>query len=200
VSDRRRQIALAVKRCFDLAAAVLGLAALVPFSAPLALAIVLDSPGPVFFLQERLGKEARVFQVWKLRTMHLGATFGAVRDRRDPRITRVGYWLRRLSIDELPQLINVLRGEMSLVGPRPEPTFRLQEYSDRHRKRLKVLPGITGLAQVSGRNLLARNKRYELDVQYVENWSLGLDASILFRTAVLVFRQEGVDYPPEEEA
>ena len=110
----------------------------------------------------------------------------------DPRITRVGKWLRKLSLDELPQLFNVLRGEMSIVGPRPTLLYQIEKYDARQKKRLLVKPGITGWAQINGRNLLTWPERIELDVWYVENWSLWLDLQIIIRTPIIVFKQQGI--------
>jgi undecaprenyl phosphate N,N'-diacetylbacillosamine 1-phosphate transferase len=197
MSVGQRGWALAVKRALDIPAGLVVVAAFLPFLAVLAVLITLDSPGPVFFFQDRLGKDGRIFRVWKLRTMLVGAASGAVRDRRDPRLTRVGYWLRRFSLDEVPQFINVLRGEMSLVGPRPDRPFRLPTYTPEQRTRLEVLPGITGLAQISGRNLLTWQERCELDSWYVRHWSLGLDARILLKTIPVLISQRGIEYPEE---
>ena len=162
-----------------------------------ALAIKLTSRGPVFFRQNRVGHQARPFQVAKFRTMvdrPDNPMFPA-----DERITTVGRWLRRLSLDELPQLINVARGEMSIVGPRPTLAYQVERYDDRQRQRLTVRPGLTGLAQVAGRNTLAWADRIELDLEYVERQSPMLDLSILARTAAAVLRGSGVEGHPRED-
>ncbi len=194
-----------LKREFDFWGAFLGLIILaVPF-AVIALAIELDSKGPVFFRQERVGKDGRSFKVWKFRTMIVGAVkrglgYNVAKD--DSRITRVGTGLRNWGLDELPQLINVLVGEMSLVGPRPTLRYQVEQYDGFQKRRLLAKPGITSLAVVSGRNALSWKKRIELDVWYVEHWSLWLDIKILFKTlwTVLVtheglYGEDGVNDP-----
>ena len=184
------------------AAGVLLLA--IPFGI-VALAIRCDSRGPVFFRQERVGKDGRPFRVWKFRTMIVGAVqqgLGYNVRQGDPRITRVGQVLRNLGLDELPQLLNVLAGEMSLVGPRPTLPYQVAHYDALERRRLSVRPGITSLAVVSGRNALPWRERIALDLWYIEHWSLGLDLRILARTlwVVLVTRkglygEDGVNDP-----
>ena len=162
-----------------------GLALTSPVLAAAALAVKLDGGGPVFFRQTRVGKDGRDFELLKLRTMVVGAeTKGAgyAVDRGDARITRVGRFLRRTSIDELPQLWNVVRGEMSLIGPRPTLRYQVERYSERQRRRLEVLPGITGWAQIHGRATLSWDERIELDVWYVEHRSPRTDLLILIRT------------------
>lgn len=197
---------LAVKRGFDL---VLGLTLLtlsLPVIAAAALAIRLDSPGPVLFRQPRCGLRGRPFQILKLRTMRDGAaqmeaalrsenelSGPAFKMARDPRITRVGRFLRRSSIDELPQFWNVVRGDMSLVGPRPAPTSEVALYPPGYFRKLAMKPGITGLWQVSGRTRIVDfERRIELDTAYIRNWSLGQDALILLRTLGVVLRCTGV--------
>ena len=161
---------------------LLGLAALV---------VKLEDGGPVFYRQLRVGKDGRDFELLKLPTMVVDAErqgAGYAVDRDDPRITRAGRVLRRLSIDELPQLWNVLRGEMSLVGPRPTLRYQVDRYDERQRSRLDVKPGLTGWAQVNGRAALPWDERIELDLWYVEHRSTGLDLKILVRTPVALFR------------
>ncbi len=183
-----------VKRSFDLVVSAIGLALVaVPF-AVIALAIKLDDGGPVFFRQERVGRGGRHFRVWKFRTMVGDAVskgLGLNVSHDDSRITRTGKVLRNLGLDELPQVLNVLTGEMSLVGPRPTLSYQVEHYDARQRRRLEVRPGITSLAVVSGRNALSWKERIELDVWYIDHWSLGLDLKILFRTlwCVLVTRE-----------
>ena len=184
-----------LKRGVDLVGASLGLAVLAPVMAGLAAAVRLESPGPALFRQPRLGQDGEVFEVLKFRTMVVGAGNGAV-TQNDARLTRLGGPLRRWSLDELPQLINVIRGDMSLVGPRPDRTFRREQYSVKQRRRLRVRPGITGLAQVSGRNALDWEARNGLDVRYVDEWSLALDAEILARTVSTVVFGRGVNFEP----
>jgi exopolysaccharide biosynthesis polyprenyl glycosylphosphotransferase len=208
---------LAVKQAVDLVGATVGLVVAAPLMAVVALAVKLDSPGPVFFRQERVGTGGRRFGVFKFRTMVNGASDAAHRELvsrmlagdeketaragkgstrvykllGDERVTRVGRLLRRTSVDELPQLFNVLRGEMSLVGPRPPIPYEIEAYAHWQYDRLEVRPGITGLWQVSGRNLLTYGQMCELDVEYVRNWSLWLDLMILLKTIPVVLFNSG---------
>jgi lipopolysaccharide/colanic/teichoic acid biosynthesis glycosyltransferase len=179
-----------VNRAFDVAGAAIGLALASPFLGAAALAIKLDDGGPVLYRQRRVGKDGIEFELLKLRTMIVGAEgqgAGWAVDRGDSRITRVGRALRRLSLDELPQLWNVVRGEMSLIGPRPTLQYQVDQYSPHQRRRLDVRPGITGWAQVQGRASLPWEERIELDVWYVEHRSPWLDAKILARTPLAIF-------------
>jgi lipopolysaccharide/colanic/teichoic acid biosynthesis glycosyltransferase len=172
------------------AGASLGLALASPFLAASALAIKLQGGGPVLYRQERVGLAGRPFELLKLRTMVQGAeTQGAgwAVNKGDPRITRVGRLLRRLSLDELPQLWNVVRGDMSLIGPRPTLAYQVERYTDRQRRRLEVKPGITGWAQIHGRAALPWEDRIELDVWYVEHRSPRVDLKILLRTPLALF-------------
>jgi lipopolysaccharide/colanic/teichoic acid biosynthesis glycosyltransferase len=156
-----------------------------------ALAVKLADGGPVLYRQRRVGKDGVDFELLKLRTMVVGAEkigAGFAVEQRDPRITRVGRLLRRLSLDELPQLWNVLRGDMSIVGPRPTLRYQVEKYTPHQRRRLEVRPGLTGWAQVNGRAELPWEKRIELDVWYVEHRSAGLDLRILLRTPRSLFR------------
>ena len=194
---------LRVKRAFDLCVVLLGLLLLGPLFLLIALAIRLDSPGPAFFHQERSGQYGRLFRIHKFRTLvaggeHMGA--GYVLERNDPRITRVGAILRRLTLDELPQLVNVLKGEMSLVGPRPTLPYQVALYDASQRQRLLVKPGMTGWAWIHGRRELTWPQRIEFDVWYVTHWSLGLDMKILWRSIPLLLRGTGVESPhgPDE--
>ncbi|MEA5580242.1 sugar transferase [Nodularia harveyana UHCC-0300] len=195
-----------IKRIFDFCFTTSFLLLTFPIYIAIAIAIKLDSPGPVFFKQTRIGLSREVFQVWKFRTMRTDAdklqkeleALNETKDgvlfkiKDDPRVTRVGKFLRRYSLDELPQLFNVLLGEMSLVGPRPLPSRDVDHFSERHFIRQKVLPGVTGLWQVSGRsNILDFEQVINLDLHYIENWSLKLDFEILFRTIKVVFLKEG---------
>ena len=183
----------AVKRCIDLVGASVGLAVLSPLMLGISSAVRLESKGAAIFRQPRLGRGGEVFEVLKFRTMIVGAGDGAVAAG-DPRLTRLGGQLRRWSLDEFPQLINVLKGEMSLVGPRPDRTFRLEQYTEEQRRRLAMRPGITGLAQVSGRNALDWESRNSLDLRYLDQWSLGLDARIIARTISTVVGGRGIDF------
>jgi lipopolysaccharide/colanic/teichoic acid biosynthesis glycosyltransferase len=174
-----------VNRVVDVGLAGAGLVLASPFLAAAALATKLEDHGPVLYRQTRVGRDGVDFELLKLRTMVVGAeTQGAgyAVDRGDPRITRVGRILRRTSIDELPQLWNVLRGEMSIVGPRQTLRYQVERYDERQRRRLDVRPGLTGWAQVHGRASLPWAERIELDVWYVEHRSPLLDAKILLRT------------------
>jgi exopolysaccharide biosynthesis polyprenyl glycosylphosphotransferase len=208
---------LILKRSVDLLGSVAGLLVLAPLLALIALAVRLDSSGPVFFRQDRIGMGGRRFRVWKFRTMVTGASDAAHRELvtrmlqgdetttataaddgskvfklvHDTRVTRVGALLRRYSLDELPQLFNVVRGEMSLVGPRPPLPYEVKHYDPWQYDRLQVLPGITGLWQVSGRNRLSYGEMIRLDVRYVQEWSLWLDFKILFKTIPVVLFNSG---------
>ena len=179
-----------MKRTIDVAGAAMGLTLASPVLAAAAVAIKLEDGGPVFYRQRRVGEHGEDFALLKLRTMVVGAeTSGAgwALNEDDPRITRVGRLLRRLSLDELPQLWNVLRGDMSLVGPRPTLRYQVEQYTPRQRRRLETKPGITGWAQVKGRARLPWAERIELDVWYVEHRSLWLDLVILARTPLALF-------------
>lgn len=198
------QLARVLKRLLDVAGAVLVLGILgVPMLMVAAL-IKLDSPGPALFTQTRIGKDGRQFLIYKFRSMYMDAEARLAelkarneasgplfKMKADPRITGVGRWLRRLSIDELPQIINVLRGEMSLVGPRPGLPHEVAQYQPWQRERLSVTPGMTGLWQVSGRSELTFDEMCLLDIYYIENWSLGLDVQIMLRTPARVLFGSG---------
>jgi exopolysaccharide biosynthesis polyprenyl glycosylphosphotransferase len=193
-----------VKSMFDKVFAASALILLAPLFAVIALVIGFIDQGPVFFRQTRVGKDGRTFTLYKFRTMVVDAErwkpMLASRNeanevlfkiRRDPRVTRPGAWLRRYSLDELPQLVNVLFGDMSLVGPRPALPQEAARYGDLMRRRLAVTPGITGLWQVSGRSDLPWDEAVRLDLRYVENWSFALDLQILWKTGSAVFRGSG---------
>jgi lipopolysaccharide/colanic/teichoic acid biosynthesis glycosyltransferase len=185
----------AAVRALDLLVGGLGALISAPLVALAALAIRLESPGHPIYRQQRVGKDGRSFQIFKLRTMVRGAEFtgaGLAIQEGDDRITRVGALLRRASLDELPNLWNVVRGEMSIVGPRPTIQVQVDQYTDRQRKRLAVKPGITGWAQVHGRASLPWSERIELDLWYVEHHTIQLDLKILARTAKLVLKGEGL--------
>ena len=184
-----------VRRAFDVAVAAAGLAVSSPLLALAALAIRLESRGGVLYRQRRVGKDGREFDVLKLRTMvagaeHIGA--GMSVNEGDARITRVGKILRRTSLDELPNLVNVLRGEMAIVGPRPTLPSQVAQYTERERGRLAVRPGITGWAQVNGRASLPWHDRIELDLWYVEHASLRLDLRIMWLSLRMVFGGHGL--------
>lgn len=197
--------ALLVKRVFDLIGATILLILVAPLMLVIGALVKLESPGPVFYRARRVGLGGRTFQMWKFRSMQVGAVAmepalahlniypdGAFKIPNDPRITRVGRFLRRWSIDELPQLFNVLRGDMSLVGPRPPTPEEVSRYKPHHHERLSVIPGITGPWQVSGRNLITDfDQVVRLERAYIRSWSLLLDAKILMRTLVAVVRGDG---------
>jgi undecaprenyl phosphate N,N'-diacetylbacillosamine 1-phosphate transferase len=195
VSQLPRKFQLAIKRVMDIAAAILGLVIMAPVFALIALCVSLDSPGDIVFKLRVAGRDGKAFDQWKFRTMVQNARDTAHRYETsvtDPRITRLGRFLRRWSIDELPQLWNVLRGEMSLVGPRPTFLEIADRYSPEQARRLQMRPGLTGLAQLQGRNLIPWDRRITLDISYIENFSLWLDAKILCRTIPLLLRGTGV--------
>jgi len=199
-----RTVALILKRIVDIALSMLALTAVFPLMMAIAILIRLDSRGPIFFVSERIGKRGRVFPCFKFRTMvkdaeKLKKDLAAMNERdgilfkvsNDPRVTRVGRILRKYSLDELPQFFNVLRGEMSIVGPRPPIASEVEKYELEHFRRLEVLPGLTGLWQVQARQDSSFAKYIALDTAYVENWSFWLDLKILVRTAEVVVRGTG---------
>jgi lipopolysaccharide/colanic/teichoic acid biosynthesis glycosyltransferase len=213
VERRPNPVAATASRVLDVLIAGLALLALVPVIAVAAAAVRLSSPGPVLFRQRRLGRGMRPFTVLKFRTMRADADSAVHRDFVrslidnkpepeqhgklyklvvDDRVTRVGRFLRSWSLDEVPQLINVLRGEMSLVGPRPVIEYEVEQYPDWYLRRFAVKPGLTGLWQVSGRNERTYEEMVRFDVEYAESRNLWLDLRILARTAVVVMRRQGV--------
>ena len=182
-------------RAFDILIAAAALALTAPVLALAAIAIRLESPGPVIYRHPRIGRQGEPFELWKLRTMvqhaeRMGA--GLYIEDRDPRITRTGRLLRRYSLDELPNLVNVLKGDLAIVGPRPTVAEQVDRYTPRQRRRLEVKPGITGWAQVNGRASLPWPQRIELDVWYVDHRSPALDLRILARTARLLVTGRGL--------
>jgi lipopolysaccharide/colanic/teichoic acid biosynthesis glycosyltransferase len=182
-------------RIFDILIAAVALALLAPFIVIAAVAIKLGSRGPVFYRQRRIGRDGREFEMLKLRTMVPGSDpvgVGTVVGRDDPRVTRAGRFLRRTSLDEVPNLVNVLRGEMAIVGPRPTIPAQVDDYTPRQRRRHEVLPGITGWAQVQGRAGIPWEERIELDVWYVDHRAPALDARILAKTVWLVLSGQGL--------
>ena len=184
------------KRMFDLSVvAVLSIPAGV-LGGLAALAVKLEDGGPVLFRQERVGTGGRPFHVLKLRTMTHGQPNPVFPD--PTRITRVGRFLRRLSLDELPQLVNVVRGDMSIVGPRPTLAYQVVRYTPEQRGRLSVRPGLTGLAQVNGRNNLAWADRILLDLEYIRSQSLGLDLRLLLRSVRVVLSSDASGHPVED--
>lgn len=190
---------LVMKRAFDIVGAGLGLLILLPVLSAIAMCIWLDSPGSFFFILRAAGCDGKVFGQWKFRTMKVGAREQGhpfETSATDPRITRVGRFLRRWSLDELPQLWNVLSGEMSLIGPRPTFVEVAECYPRLEARRLLMRPGLTGLAQIHGRNLLPWRQRVTYDIAYIDHYSLWMDFRILIRTIPVVVRGEGV-YGPD---
>jgi lipopolysaccharide/colanic/teichoic acid biosynthesis glycosyltransferase len=184
-----------VKRAIDLAIAVVALVITGPVMVGIAIVIRLEGRGAALLRQSRVGRDGEDFDLFKFRTMVVDAhTIGAgwLVAERDPRITRVGHALRKWSLDELPQVFNVLRGDMSIVGPRPTLRYQVDQYTPEQRRRLEVLPGITGWAQIQGRNSLRWQERIELDVWYVDHRSLRLDLVILARTLPMMLKGDGV--------
>ncbi len=197
---------LAVKRLMDIVGALIGLAVTAAVTVFLAPPLLLESPGPLFFSQQRVGKNGRYFKIYKFRSMYRDAEerkkelehqneMGSAlmfKMKEDPRITKVGKFIRKTSIDELPQFFNVLKGDMSLVGTRPPTVDEFKQYELHQKRRLSAKPGITGLWQVSGRNRIVDfDEVVKLDVQYIDNWSIGLDLKILCKTILVVFKSEG---------
>jgi exopolysaccharide biosynthesis polyprenyl glycosylphosphotransferase len=193
---KKQNLQLFLKRCFDIFGALVGLIVLLPLFLIIAILIKIDSKGPVIFKQERIGKNGKPFYIFKFRTMIEEAVnkgLGYTVAQNDERITKIGKFLRKWGIDEFPQLINVLRGEMSLVGPRPTLRYQVEQYNDFEKRRLLVKPGFVGWALIHGRNALNWEERIKYDVWYVENWSLWLDIKIILKTFYLIFiKQEGV--------
>ena len=200
--NRSRSLQLLAKHCLDRVVALLVLLALAPLFLIVAISIKLADQGPVFFFQVRIGLQKKLFSIWKFRTMivdadHFLESDGSVTT---DRVTGVGRVLRYLSLDELPQLVNIVKGEMSFVGPRPALPGHLYRYTAEQVRRLEMKPGIPGLAQISGRNQIKWSKRIEYDVNYIDGFSLWLDLKILIRTIKVVIRREGVvlDRNPEQ--
>lgn len=189
------RISLIAKRVFDVFfSSILVFLLAIPFGI-ITLLIWLDSGRPIFFVQERVGLCNRLFRIYKFRSMVKNAEkigLGVYTEENDSRMTHVGRWLRKWSLDELPQLFNILRGDMSIIGPRPTLLYQVEKYDERQRKRLLMRPGVTGWAQVNGRNSLAWPERIELDIWYVEHWSLWLDLYIFLKTPLVVFRGKGI--------
>jgi lipopolysaccharide/colanic/teichoic acid biosynthesis glycosyltransferase len=184
-----------LSRAFDVVLAAALFVLTLPLLVLAAVAIRLESRGPVFYRQLRVGRDGEPFELWKLRTMVPGAESmgaGIYVLEGDPRITRMGRLLRRFSLDELPNLVNVLKGDMAIVGPRPTVQEQVDRYTDRQRRRLEVKPGITGWAQINGRTSLSWPERIELDVWYVENRSVRLDVRILLKTARMLATGHGL--------
>lgn len=189
-----------IKRGLDLILGGLALILFAPVIVLIILAIKLDSPGPVLFRQIRAGLGGKPFTMYKFRTMFVDSDISDLAVRQsDPRVTRLGHWLRSFSLDELPQLANVLKGEMSLVGPRPLLPSQVDKFNAQERKRLRTLPGMTNLPAIKGRNSLTWQERIRLDTWYVENWSIWLDLEILLKTPWFVLQRSGVYAAREED-
>lgn len=183
------------KRGMDVVLSAAMLALLSPIMLITALLIKLDSNGPVLYIQERVGKDKKLFNLYKFRTMKLGAEkegLGYDVQENDSRITFIGNFLRRWCLDEVPQLFNVLKGDMSMVGPRPTLKYQVDNYNANQIRRLEVKPGMTGLAQVNGRNLLSWPEKIKYDVEYIDNYSLWSDFKIMLATFGLIIKSEGV--------
>ncbi len=184
-----------LKRLVDVFGAVVLLILLSPLLLVVAIAVKFESRGSVIYRQERVGRDGDKFEIYKLRTMVEGAEkigAGLAIEEGDSRITRVGSLLRRFSLDEIPNLVNVLGGEMSFVGPRPTLSYQVDKYTDRQKMRLAVKPGITGWAQVNGRAALPWSERIDLDIWYVENWSIWLDVKIVLKTVKMLATGHGL--------
>ncbi len=189
------RLAFVIRRAIDIVGGTLALILAAPVIAVAMVAIRLESRGHPIYRQRRVGKDGREFDLLKLRTMvdgaeHVGA--GLAINKNDPRVTRVGAFLRRTSLDELPNLLGVVRGELSFIGPRPTIPVQVAQYTERQRGRLAIRPGITGWAQVNGRASLPWSERIELDLYYIEHRSLALDARILWRTVAIVLGGSGL--------
>lgn len=188
-----------LKNLFDKIGGVILFILLIPFLLIIGILIKIEDGGKVFFLQKRLGKDKKIFEIYKFRTMKEnapdirladGSTFNSDAD---PRVTKVGKFLRRTSLDELAQIINVIKGEMSFIGPRPDLPDHLNFYEGQEFKKLLVKPGITGYAQVNGRNDLPWKERFKYDIYYAENWSILLDVKIILKTISIIFTGKGVN-------
>ncbi len=182
-----------IKRVFDILFSLLLLPLFLLFLPIIGLLIKLDSAGPVFFRDDRMGRWGQPFKCWKFRTMVVNADACSLAlSAQDDRITRVGQWLRKTSLDELPQVMHILLGQMSFVGPRPPILCLAETYTAHQAQRLQMRPGLTGWAQISGRNTLPYEERLEYDVWYVQNWTILLDLKILLKTPGVVLSQKGV--------
>jgi lipopolysaccharide/colanic/teichoic acid biosynthesis glycosyltransferase len=193
IMSRRSQ--LTIKRAFDIVVSFIALTLLSPLIGLITLAIKLDDGGPVLYVQDRVGKDGKIFRCYKFRTMVVGAEnkgLGLEVANNDSRITRVGRLLRHWTLDEIPQLFNILKGDMSIVGPRPTVSSQVVRYTPWQRRRLEVKPGMAGWAWIHGRNQLSWSERIELDVWYVDHWSLRLDLYILLKAFLMLFRREGL--------
>ena len=198
-----RKIQLFIKRAFDLTVSLMLLILLIAIPVLIVVPIVikLTSKGPAVFTQERAGKNGKVFKIYKFRTMLIPEESydkdGNMLEPKD-RITKVGAFLRKTSIDELMQLFNIINGTMSFVGPRPTLLYQVERYNDRQKKRLEMRPGITGWAQVNGRNDITWGEKIEYDIEYIEKFSLWFDIKVLFKTVAVVFKQNGIAFTKDD--
>ena len=184
-----------LKRILDIVLGVIGLIITSPLWLYIIIRIKTEDQGPIFFVQERVGRNGQLFQMYKFRSMVVDAEkkgAGIFVSSDDERITRIGKFIRKTSIDELPQLINVLKGEMSIVGPRPTLEYQVKRYNERQKRRLLVKPGITGWAQINGRNNMTWPEKIELDLWYIEHWNIGLDFKIIGRSIWSVLKRQGI--------
>ena len=184
-----------LKRILDIVLGVIGLIVTSPLWLYVIIRIKTEDQGPIFFVQERVGRNGQLFQMYKFRSMVVDAEkkgAGIFVSSDDERITRIGKFIRKTSIDELPQLINVLKGEMSIVGPRPTLEYQVKRYNERQKRRLLVKPGITGWAQINGRNNMTWPEKIELDLWYIDHWNIGLDFKIIGRSIWSVLKRQGI--------
>lgn len=194
-----RKLQLFIKRAFDLTVSVIALILMIviPVMIVIPILIKLTSKGPAVFTQDRVGKDGKVFKIYKFRTMLIPEESFAPDGRQlEPkeRITKVGRFLRKTSLDELMQIFNVINGTMSFVGPRPTLPYQVENYNERQKKRMQMRPGVTGWAQVNGRNDLAWSEKIEYDIEYVEKFSLWFDIRICFKTVAVVLKQDGIAF------
>lgn len=188
-----KKMSLKIKRCFDIIAALGGIILFLPLFIVSAFLIKIKLGSPILFRQKRIGKDNKEFELIKFRTMKNILDNNGEELPDEKRMTKFGSKLRNLSIDELPELINILRGEMSLIGPRPLLPQYIPLYNENQIRRHEVMPGLTGYAQVNGRNNLSWHEKFKLDVYYVDNWSLKLDTKIFFMTFYKIFKREGIN-------
>lgn len=195
-----KKLSLVIKRIFDVIAALGGLIIFSPLFIVVTILIKINLGSPIFFKQKRIGKNNKEFEIIKFRTMKNTCNKDGKRLEDEHRMTNLGRKLRTLSIDELPELINILKGDMSLIGPRPLFPQYLPLYNENQIRRHEVMPGLTGLAQVNGRNNLSWHEKFEFDVYYVDNWSIKLDVKIFFITFYKIFKREGISAKGKETA
>ena len=197
IVDGMNSFERAVKRIFDLVCSFFGIVVLSPVFLIVYVALRVQNEGSVIFRQERIGYKGRAFNIYKFRTMRVNSESNGkpqLAAKGDERLTKVGKFLREHHLDELPQLFNVLKGDMSIVGPRPTLPYQIERYDERQLHRLDMRPGVTGWAQVNGRNDLTWTEKIEYDLEYVEKYSLWFDIKILFKTIGVVFKSEGIEF------